>query len=153
MKEYNKNKEPPYLQCWDVSNLYGLTILQKLPVNNFQWNEDTSQLNEDFIKNYNEEIEIFLKLMFNILKNYIAFTMIYHFYLKGWRLKKLKSLQLIYMIKLNMLYQGSTIGLRCVHMYAYFYRHAHDFGNAYVDTYTHFFPMIFSKFSKFIWFL
>ena len=153
MKEYNKNKEPPYLQCWDVSNLYGLTILQKLPVNNFQWNEDTSQLNEDFIKNYNEEIEIFLKLMFNILKNYIAFTMIYHFHLKGWRLKKLKSLQLIYMIKLNMLYQGSTIGLRYVHMYAYFYRRTHDFGNAYVDTYAHFFPMIVSKFSKFVWFL
>ena len=28
---------------------------QKLSVNNFGWTEDTSQLNEDFIKNYNEE--------------------------------------------------------------------------------------------------
>ena len=28
---------------------------QKLSVNNFRWTEDTSQLNEDFIKNYNEE--------------------------------------------------------------------------------------------------
>ena len=28
---------------------------QKLPENNFEWIEDTSQLNEDFIKNYNEE--------------------------------------------------------------------------------------------------
>ena len=28
---------------------------QKLPVNNFEWIEDTSQFNEDFIKNYNEE--------------------------------------------------------------------------------------------------
>ena len=28
---------------------------QKLPVNNFEWIKDTSQLNEDFIKNYNEE--------------------------------------------------------------------------------------------------
>ena len=28
---------------------------QKLPVNNFEWMEDTSQFNEDFIKNYNEE--------------------------------------------------------------------------------------------------
>ena len=27
---------------------------QKLPVNNFEWMEDTSQFNEDFIKNYNE---------------------------------------------------------------------------------------------------
>ena len=28
---------------------------QKLSVNNFGWTEDTSQLNEHFIKNYNEE--------------------------------------------------------------------------------------------------
>ena len=28
---------------------------QRLPENNFEWIEDTSQLNEDFIKNYNEE--------------------------------------------------------------------------------------------------
>ena len=28
---------------------------QKLPVNNFEWTKDTSQFNEDFIKNYNEE--------------------------------------------------------------------------------------------------
>ena len=37
---------------------------QKLPVNNFQWIEDTSQFNEDFIKNYNEESDerYFLKL-------------------------------------------------------------------------------------------
>ena len=30
-------------------------MLQKLPVNNFEWIEDISQINEDFIKNYNEE--------------------------------------------------------------------------------------------------
>ena len=30
-------------------------MLQKLPVNNFEWIEDTSQFNEDFVKNYNEE--------------------------------------------------------------------------------------------------
>ena len=28
---------------------------QKLPVNNFEWRKDTSEFNEDFIKNYNEE--------------------------------------------------------------------------------------------------
>ena len=28
---------------------------QKLSVNNFKWINDTSQFNEDFIKNYNEE--------------------------------------------------------------------------------------------------
>ena len=28
---------------------------QKLPVNNFEWIEDTFQFNEDFIKSYDEE--------------------------------------------------------------------------------------------------
>ena len=28
---------------------------QKLPVNNLEWIEDTSQFNEDFIKGYSEE--------------------------------------------------------------------------------------------------
>ena len=30
-------------------------MLQKLPVNNFEWIKDTSQFKEDFIKNYNGE--------------------------------------------------------------------------------------------------
>ena len=30
-------------------------MLQKLPVNNFEWVKDTSQFNEDIIKNYYEE--------------------------------------------------------------------------------------------------
>ena len=55
MKGYNKNKESSYLQYWDVNNLYGYAILEKLPVNNFEWIEYTSQFNEDLIKNYNEE--------------------------------------------------------------------------------------------------
>ena len=55
-KEYDKNNEPSYRQYWDErNNLYGLEMLQKLPVNNFEWIEDTPQFNEDFIKNYNGE--------------------------------------------------------------------------------------------------
>ena len=56
---------------------------QKLPINNFEWTIDTSQLNEDFIINYYDESDegYFLKLVFNILKNYLKFIMIYHFYL------------------------------------------------------------------------
>ena len=55
MKDYDKNKESSYLQYWDVNNLYGWAMSQKLPVNNFEWIKDTFQFNEDFTKNYNEE--------------------------------------------------------------------------------------------------
>ena len=79
MKGCDKNKESSYLKYWDANNLYGWAMSQKLPVNKLEWIEDTSQFNEDFVKNYNE---VFLNLMFNILKIYMNFIMIYHFYQK-----------------------------------------------------------------------
>ena len=54
MKDYNKNIESSYIQYLDASNLYGWTMSQKLPKNNLKWVEDTSIINEEFIKNYNE---------------------------------------------------------------------------------------------------
>ena len=62
---------------------------QKLPVNNFEWIEDFSQLNKDFKKKKDCKKDmmkilmkdIFSKFMFNILKNSMSFTMVYHFYL------------------------------------------------------------------------
>ena len=50
MKDYDKNKESSYIQYWDVNNLYGWAMSQKLPVNNFEWIKDPSQFKEDFIK-------------------------------------------------------------------------------------------------------
>ena len=35
MKFYDKKKESPHFQYWNVNNLYGWAILQKFPVNNF----------------------------------------------------------------------------------------------------------------------
>ena len=47
----NKNKEPSYLEYWDLNNLYGWSLSQKFPVNNFKWVRDISEFNDDFIKN------------------------------------------------------------------------------------------------------
>ena len=54
MKDYNKNIESSYIQYLDANNSYGWAMSQKLPKNNFKWVEDTSIINEEFIKNYNE---------------------------------------------------------------------------------------------------
>ena len=48
MKDYDKNKESSYLNYWDVNNLDGWAISQKLPTFNFK-------RVEDFIKTYDEK--------------------------------------------------------------------------------------------------
>ena len=48
MKDYDKNKESSYLKYSDANNLYGWTISQKLPVNNFERMKDTFQFNKEF---------------------------------------------------------------------------------------------------------
>ena len=67
MKDYDKKKE-----VLGRNNLYRQTMSQKLPVDGIAWVINKSKFNEDFIK-----IQ-----MFNILKNYMSFTMIYNFYQK-----------------------------------------------------------------------
>ena len=64
MKDYDKNKE--------------------LPVNNFEWVKYTFQFSEDLKKTIMKKLmkDIFLKLMFNSLKNCMSFIMIYYFYYK-----------------------------------------------------------------------
>ena len=47
--------EGPYIKYWDVNNFYGWVMSKKLPVNDFKWTEDISELEESFIKSYSEE--------------------------------------------------------------------------------------------------
>ena len=57
MKDFDKNKETLHLKYWDVNNLYGWTMSQKLLVRIFEWIEGSSPSNEDFIKSYDEELD------------------------------------------------------------------------------------------------
>ena len=52
---YDKSNKSPSFRYWHVNSLYGWAMSPKLSVNNSEWIEDTSQFNEDCIKNYNEE--------------------------------------------------------------------------------------------------
>ena len=77
MKDYDKNKESSYIKYWDVNNLYGWAMSQKLPANDFEWVENIFEFDESFKKKVKKDI--FSNLIFNILKNYMNFPMIYHF--------------------------------------------------------------------------
>ena len=84
MKNYDKNKESSYLKYCYVNDLYGRAMLQKLPVNSFEWIEDTSQFNEGFIKKYTEESDegYFVQVDAQYLKNCKDFIMTCHCYKK-----------------------------------------------------------------------
>ena len=53
MKNSNNTEELSYIQYLDANNLYGWAISKKLPVNGFKW-IDNNEINEEFIKNYDE---------------------------------------------------------------------------------------------------
>ena len=55
MKDYNKGEEESFLQYDDANSLYGFAMSEPLPVNRFEWMEDLSKIDEDFIKNYDSD--------------------------------------------------------------------------------------------------
>ena len=55
MKNYDENEESSFLEYLDAKNLYGWAMSKPLPVNGFDWMEDLSKIDEDFIKNYDED--------------------------------------------------------------------------------------------------
>ena len=59
MKNYDKKEESLYVQYLDANNLYVF-------VGSFMWIEDISEIDKDFIKNYDENSDIgyFLKVDF-----------------------------------------------------------------------------------------
>ena len=55
MKNYDKNKESSYIQYLDPNILYGWAMSQKLPKNGFKWVNDVTEIDEEFIKNCDED--------------------------------------------------------------------------------------------------
>ena len=54
MKDYGPKKELSDLMYWDLSNLYGLAMSQKLSLDGFEWQKDTlfSKRNENWKKKF-----------------------------------------------------------------------------------------------------
>ena len=55
MKNYDKNKESSYIQYLNANNLYGWAMSQKLPVNGFKLLKNVTEIDEKFIKNYDQD--------------------------------------------------------------------------------------------------
>ena len=58
MKIYNENYESSYITYMDANDLYGYAISKKLPADGFEWIEDLSKIDEDFIKSYDEDSDV-----------------------------------------------------------------------------------------------
>ena len=58
MKNYDENEESSFLEYSDANNLYGWAMSEPSPVNGFDWMEDPSKIDEDFIKSYDKEIVV-----------------------------------------------------------------------------------------------
>ena len=64
MNNYDENKESSLLFNFDANNLCGCSMIKKLPVGGFKWVKNVSRIDEEFIKNYDENGDIghFLKV-------------------------------------------------------------------------------------------
>ena len=51
MIDCDEKKESSFLIYTDYNNLYGKAMSEKLPVDGFEWVEDISEIDENFIKN------------------------------------------------------------------------------------------------------
>ena len=94
MKDYNKDEEESFLQYDDANNLYGFAVIEPLPVNGFDWVEDLSKIDEDFIKNYNEDSDkgYILEVDVEYPKNFVHISSLIQALNHGLILKKVRRL-------------------------------------------------------------
>ena len=62
MRKYDEIKEWSYLKYWDVNNLFGWEMSQKLPIGCSKWFEEISHFNENFIKYYKKDSDLWFWL-------------------------------------------------------------------------------------------
>ena len=69
-------------------------MLQKVPVNNFDWIKNTSQFNEDFTKNYNEESDkgYFLEIHIQFLEKLHEFHNVLPFFPERMKIEKMEKI-------------------------------------------------------------
>ena len=58
MEDYDENTGSSYLPHWDINNLYRCAMSQNLLLGSFDWVEETSQFNKDFIKSSNDDSDV-----------------------------------------------------------------------------------------------
>ena len=94
MKYYDKNKESSCLNYLDVNNLYRWAIHKSCPYTVLSGLKIHLNLENILLKTSMKIVmkDNFLKLMFNILKNCLTFTMIYIFRMKVLKLRKLENM-------------------------------------------------------------
>ena len=76
MWNYDPNKQSTFITYLDKNNLYGWTMSKYLPYGKFEWLKNVDEL--DMSINVKSDVGYILKLILNILKSYMNYTMIIH---------------------------------------------------------------------------
>ena len=54
MKNFNKNNQSVFLEYLDANNLYGWSMIKKLPTSRFKWSNDLNKYTQEYIQKYDE---------------------------------------------------------------------------------------------------